>query len=321
MKKPTFILATSLLAIMITNVSAAAANSNAHKVLGFYNGSKTAADPATNGLQVVSAVSQRASTTPAVSKYTVKKGETLTKVAARNGLSVERLMKLNGLKTNSVKTGQALTVSTATPTKKSPAVVAETKSSKPTAKPAETKATSTGKQAYEVKGKDTFYSLATFYGITVEELKAANPGVNPDRLRPGTALKIPVRGKPAAALAKAEPPSATPPPPMLGLAAQELHSSKNTKSTNVIAKPKFESIPLAQEPPGLELSGVDPYFDYSVEPADSWDTIGAQFHTDAAEIKRINGIKSNDAPQPGVTIQVPRTRLTGRPSPRANRVG
>ena len=41
---------------------------------------------------------------------TVKKGDTLGKIAKRNGISVEKLRRLNGLKGNSIRPGQKLRV-------------------------------------------------------------------------------------------------------------------------------------------------------------------------------------------------------------------
>ena len=44
---------------------------------------------------------------------------------------------------------------------------------------------------YTVRANDTLWDIATRYGMTVAQLTAANPGVNPAALRPGQALVIP----------------------------------------------------------------------------------------------------------------------------------
>ncbi len=45
---------------------------------------------------------------------------------------------------------------------------------------------------YEIKAGDTFYSLAKFYNISLDDLKEANPGVNPESLQEGQIICIPL---------------------------------------------------------------------------------------------------------------------------------
>ena len=49
-------------------------------------------------------------------------------------------------------------------------------------------------QAYTVRANDTFLGIALVYGLTREELLAANPGLNPDFLSIGQQLLIPAPG-------------------------------------------------------------------------------------------------------------------------------
>ncbi len=44
---------------------------------------------------------------------------------------------------------------------------------------------------YSVQAGETLYSIATKYGITVEQLVQANPGITPEKLKAGTMLTIP----------------------------------------------------------------------------------------------------------------------------------
>jgi len=50
---------------------------------------------------------------------------------------------------------------------------------------------SAGSRTHVVKSRDTFYSLARNYGVKLESLFSANPGMEPTRLRPGQTLVIP----------------------------------------------------------------------------------------------------------------------------------
>ncbi len=402
MKKQTLILVPSLLAMMILPLTAGSVTppSKESKVLNLYGRQEPTATaseekPLPEGLHLAAntrSTKSAAAPSTASTKYTVKKGDTLTRIASRSGLSVEKLMKINGLKSNNLKAGQTLSVAaaksapapvTTTVTKKTtkpvttevapkpnPAklsyvkhevkrgeTVAQlarkynvsvesillannlpedatllsgrtvsvpvrgTSSKLPTIKPSDTGKTAATKQAYEVQGKDTFYSLSVMYGISVDELKEANPGVNPDRLRTGMVLKIPVRGNrkdPSAITRGTE--DTSPTPAANGFSAQDLHPNKNVKPAQGSTKGQYKPVVTEELPPlNIEPESVDRYLDYSIEPNDTWDSIGAQFHTTGDEIKRINGAKSTDEAQIGSTISVPRTRVGNRPSSRSGR--
>jgi LysM repeat protein len=48
-------------------------------------------------------------------------------------------------------------------------------------------------QQYTVKEGDTMFDISLKFGITLDALKAANPGVDPERIYPGQVLNIPVK--------------------------------------------------------------------------------------------------------------------------------
>jgi LysM repeat protein len=404
MKKQTLILVPSLLAMIILPLTAGSVtpSSKQNKVLNLYGRQEPSATsseetPLPDGVNLVANTRSKkgaAAGSAGSTKYTVKKGDTLTRIAGRSGISVDKLMKINGLKSNALKAGQTLSLSSGSSSSPAPVTTVTKKTTKPTTTEAAPKPTpgklyyvkhevkrgenisqlarkydvsvesilmannlpedstlipgrtvsvpvrgssskltattkttdgktATTKQAYEVQGKDTFYSLSVEYGISVEELREANPGVNPDRLRTGMVLKIPVRGnrkEPSAITKGTEEPAATTTPPANGFSAQDLHPNKNVKPAQGSTKGQYKPVITDDLPPlNIVPEGVDPYFDYTIEPSDSWDSIGAQFHTTADEIKRINGAKSTDEAQVGSTISVPRTRVGNRPGTRTGR--
>jgi spore germination protein YaaH len=51
-----------------------------------------------------------------------------------------------------------------------------------------------GGQLYTIRAGDTFYKIAQRFRISLENLLAANPGVNPNNLRIGQVIRIPVPG-------------------------------------------------------------------------------------------------------------------------------
>lgn len=51
----------------------------------------------------------------------------------------------------------------------------------------------TNTRIHYVKERETFSSIARRYGVGVASLRAANPAVNPEKLKPGQALQVPSR--------------------------------------------------------------------------------------------------------------------------------
>ena len=94
--------------------------------------------------------------------YTVKKGDTLYKIAQANNTTVEELKRLNGLTTNTLSVGQLLKIPSS--------LLPET--------------------TYTVQRGDSLYSIAAKYNTTVEELKRIN-GLTTNILSIGQVLKLP----------------------------------------------------------------------------------------------------------------------------------
>lgn len=92
--------------------------------------------------------------------YVVKKGDTLQKIAKKNGLTLEELKRLNSLSASRVKPGQRLLVKIL-----APANPEEKKESYPTLKEA---------RYHIVKPGETLYSIALLYQVPLEKLKEAN---------------------------------------------------------------------------------------------------------------------------------------------------
>ena len=103
--------------------------------------------------------------------YTVRANDTLWAIATRYDMTVAQLTAANpNVNPESLRPGQALTIPTKTP------VVSGV--------------------VYAVKPNDTLWGIASRYGLFVNDLLAANPGVDPQRLRIGQTLRIPAAGAP-----------------------------------------------------------------------------------------------------------------------------
>lgn len=105
-------------------------------------------------LLVVSSVSAATDT------VTVKKGDTLYRIAKAHGLSAEQLRALNGLKDNTIEVGQVLRIAGKLPQKAAGAAATPSKPVSST--------------VYTVKTGDTVYRIAAQHGLSVAKLRAIN---------------------------------------------------------------------------------------------------------------------------------------------------
>lgn len=123
---------------------------------------------------------------------TVRAGDTLAKVAKRNGTTSATLIKLNKLKNPSLlQPGQKLRLPDAAP--------AVAKSAAPA---------SAAHGTHIVKSGETFFSIARHYGLSSEALQAANPQIKPERLRAGQTLTLGAKPEAAAMPTKESAPAA-----------------------------------------------------------------------------------------------------------------
>lgn len=102
--------------------------------------------------------------------YTIRAGDTFFSIARRFGTTVAALQAANpGVDPNRLQVGQQICVPAPAPG--------------PGACP--------GGFLYTIRAGDTFFALASRFGVTVQALTSANPGVNPNNLRVGQQICIP----------------------------------------------------------------------------------------------------------------------------------
>ncbi|MDE5726222.1 MAG: LysM peptidoglycan-binding domain-containing protein, partial [Duncaniella sp.] len=118
--------------------------------------------------------------------HKVEKGETIYGIARKYGTSTDRILNDNPILQAGLKAGQTITIKTdASATAPASVRESEVESNKQS-----TDSQNSGTMnAYIVKKKETFYSIAHAHGITVAQLEAANPGVI--SLKAGQVLNIP----------------------------------------------------------------------------------------------------------------------------------
>jgi LysM repeat protein len=118
---------------------------------------------------------------PAVSTYTVKAGDTLGAIAARNGVSLQSLLTANNLSlTSTIYPGQKLRLSG---TSQAPAQPTPPKATQPAPAPAA--------GSYTVKAGDTLGAIASRNGVSLSALLTANRMTTATVIYPGQKLVLP----------------------------------------------------------------------------------------------------------------------------------
>lgn len=108
--------------------------------------------------------------------YTVQKGDVLSKIASKFGVSVSTLQSINGIKDpNKIYVGQVLKLSGSSKS------VSSTK-------------TSSSSTTYKVKAGDNLTAIAKKFGSTVNAIASANGIKDPNKISVGQTLKIPTSG-------------------------------------------------------------------------------------------------------------------------------
>jgi LysM repeat protein len=144
--------------------------------------------------------------------YTVKPGDSLSKIARSHGCTVESLAKANGIKLSAIiQAGQTL---------KLPG-----------------KATTTVGSGYTIQPGDTLSRISRKYGISVEALLAANPGLNPNSLKPGQKISLAATSGQSTRTKPAPPKNPTP----------EKTASAPVNSTNSAVKQATQDAPAAAQ--------------------------------------------------------------------------
>lgn len=111
-------------------------------------------------------------------RYRVRKGDYLGKIANRYGVSVSKLKRWNGLRSNNLRVGQRLTIYTRGTSRSS------------TSKAAKATASASNARTYTVRNGDSLWSISQkFPGVTVDNIKKWND-ISGTKLKPGMKLKV-----------------------------------------------------------------------------------------------------------------------------------
>lgn len=112
--------------------------------------------------------------TPSITSYTVKSGDTLSRIASSFGVTVSSIQQLNNMgSSTTIRVGQVLQIPTGT------------SSPSPSPSPTPTQRT------YTVKSGDTLIGIARRFGVTTTAISQLNNLTNANSIRVGQVLKIP----------------------------------------------------------------------------------------------------------------------------------
>ena len=123
---------------------------------------------------------------------TVERGDTLYGIARRNGVTVNALMRANGLTSANIRPGQSLHLPGGSTDVAAPLNAAPSRSRTAARIPETSLADNRDwRGTYEVQPGDSLYKIARSHDIRVADLQRSNAIENPRQLKPGMVLRVP----------------------------------------------------------------------------------------------------------------------------------
>ena len=144
-----------------------------------------------------------------------------------------------------------------------------------------------GRRTYTIRSGDTLSAVADRFGVTLEDLLAANPGIDPTGLVAGDVINLPE----AASTTAVEP---TPAPEEPTAPVEEVPT--DTPVPEVPTQP-----PPPAETPTTQSLGTT----YTVQAGDSFASIAAQFGVSVDALAAANQTVDPTALQPGQVLVIP----------------
>ncbi len=222
--------------------------------------------------------------------YTVRSGDSLSRIASRHGVEMTEIMALNNIANpDRIEVDQVLLL---------PAH-ARVRSDAPAARPAATPPPSNG-DTYTVRSGDALSRIAVRHGVSLEDLMAANNITNPDRIIEGQRLVIPAGGTaPTPERTTSEPAPRAPTPRATFLPADEADAPEIEED----AEPEEEVTPSA--PSASTLGGETESFVYTVRPGDTLEGLARDYSVLVEDIRALNNLQPNQQLRPGQSIEIP----------------
>jgi LysM repeat protein len=195
----------------------------------------------------------------------------------------------------------------------------------------------TAQTIHTVQPGQTLYSIGLRYGVTVTEILAANPSLNPNVIHSGNQLVIPVPGQPAPAAPQPGQPTTEVQHTVavgeyLGLIAERYDVLvADILRRNNIANPDLvypgtvliipgvtvEAAPVPAAPAPGEAPQPAGEVQHTVAPGEYLGLIGERYDVLVADILRRNNIANPDLVYPGTVLIIPGVTVEAAPVPAA----
>jgi LysM repeat protein len=234
-----------------------------------------------------------------VRTYTVKKGDMLSKIAKRFGVSTRELAEINGITDpNTIVVGQELVL---------PAYASRDASERPRtptdAAPGEPPPPG---QIYVVQKGDTLSGIAVRAGTTVQEIKALND-MTSDKILIDQKIRLP---------RSAEMPQSAPPPPPSTRAPEPRPIPAPDPEPAVPSAPVSRENPEAAPETQARPDDSEPSFPFQVKPypytvseGETLEDVAKAFVVSPKELMELNDMSSEDDLRPGQEILIPPPEL------------
>lgn len=238
--------------------------------------------------------------------YYVQSGDSLSKIAAKVGVTAREIAELNNIKDpNKIKLGQKLVLpSYAQPVPASASKPAPAPVKKPVVKAASAPAVA-GDGEYIVRSGDSLSKVAVKNGTTVKALREVN-NLKSDMIRIGQKLKLPAgsSAKPAAPAATEAPaPVATPAP--APIAVEAAPTAVPAPVVEATPAPAPEATVITPASTSIEaLAPAEVPFEYTIKPDDSLEAVAMTFGVTSQQILDANGLTATDF-SAGKKIKIP----------------
>ncbi len=211
------------------------------------------------------------------STYVVKKGDSLSTIAKRHGLSTLELSSLNNIKNpNMIRVGQKLILPGGSEPVESEPIIPKT--------PTVSRKVKVEGPVYTVKSGDSLSVIAHAYGVKVGDIKDAN-GLSSDKIIVGQKLTIPgPTKKPVAA------------PPQVDSSREPIENKPPVEKPPVVVE-RPTPTPRPKPVPGVMK-------DYTVEEGDDIFSIAMMWGVSVSRIREVNGLKDDELTA-GQKIKIP----------------
>ncbi len=203
--------------------------------------------------------------------YVVQSGDSLWKIANKYGITVNELKNLNGLTSNNLSVGQILEVPG-----------------------------SSSSGTYTVKAGDSLWSIANRYNTTVSELKSLN-GLSSDNLSIGQVLTLPSNVNAGGNTYTVKSGDS-----LWSIANRYNTTVSELKSLNGLSSDNLSIGQVLTLPSNVSTEGNT----YTVKSGDSLWSIANRYNTTVSELKRLNGLSSDNL-SIGQVLTLPSNVSTG----------